>query len=169
MDNTQQAKESVQKAAPDIRDTLLNGVANGIAGLKSTAVLPRLRDAQHAASCSRTARSCTASSTATWACPSAIADVVTANVAQSLRSYFLGVTIIAAFNAVVIGVAALILGVPLAGTIAVVTFVGAYVPFVGAWVAGAFAVLIALGTEGTDAALAIGGRRAARQRRRCSS
>ena len=42
---------------------------------------------------------------------------------------------------------------PLAGTIAVVTFVGAYVPFVGAWVAGAFAVLIALGTEGTDAAV----------------
>ena len=30
---------------------------------------------------------------------------------------------------------------------------GAYVPYVGAWVAGAFAVLIALGTEGTDAAL----------------
>jgi putative heme transporter len=37
--------------------------------------------------------------------------------------------------------------------VAIVTFVGAYVPFVGAWVAGAFAVLIALGTAGTDAAL----------------
>ena len=85
--------------------------------------------------------------------PEPVADVVTTNVAKSLRSYFLGVTIIAAFNAVVIGGAALIIGVPLAGTIAVVTFVGAYVPFVGAWVAGGFAVLIALGTEGTDAAL----------------
>ena len=53
----------------------------------------------------------------------------------------------------VIGAAALIVGVPLAGTIAVVTFVGAYVPFVGAWVAGAFAVLIALGTVGADAAV----------------
>ena len=39
---------------------------------------------------------------------------------------------------------------PLAGTIAVVTFVGAYVPFVGAWVAGGFAVLIALGTGSTS-------------------
>jgi predicted PurR-regulated permease PerM len=29
------------------------------------------------------------------------------------------------------------------------------VPFVGAWVAGAFAVLIALGTVGTDAALVL--------------
>ena len=38
---------------------------------------------------------------------------------------------------------------PLAGTIAVVTFVGAYVPFVGAWVAGGFAVLIALGAGST--------------------
>jgi predicted PurR-regulated permease PerM len=85
--------------------------------------------------------------------PESVADVVTTNIAKSLRSYFLAVTIIAAFNAVIIGLGALILGVPLAGTIAVVTFVGAYVPFAGAWVAGAFAVLIALGTEGTTAAL----------------
>ena len=42
---------------------------------------------------------------------------------------------------------------PLAGTIAVVTFVGAYVPFVGAWVAGGFAVLIALSTGSTSDAL----------------
>ena len=62
-------------------------------------------------------------------------------------------TIIAAFNALLIGGAALILGVPLAGTIAVVTFVGAYVPYVGAWVAGGFAVLIALSTGSTSDAL----------------
>ena len=41
------------------------------------------------------------------------------------------------------------LDVPLAGTIAVVTFVTAYVPFIGAVVAGAFAVLLALGSQGT--------------------
>ena len=85
--------------------------------------------------------------------PEAVGAVVTGNVAKSLRSYFVGVSIIAAFNGVVIGAAALIVGVPLAGTIAVVTLVGAYIPFVGAWVAGAFAVLIALGTTGTDAAV----------------
>ena len=71
----------------------------------------------------------------------------------SLRRYFRGVTIVAAFNAVVVGAGALILGVPLAGTIAVVTFVTAYVPFVGAFVAGAFAVVIALGAKGTTIAL----------------
>ena len=85
--------------------------------------------------------------------PEPVGDVVTSNVANSLRSYFLGVSIVAAFNAVLIGLAALIVGVPLAGTIAVITFVCAFVPFVGAWVAGGFAVLIALGTEGTEAAL----------------
>ena len=71
--------------------------------------------------------------------PEPVAALVTDNVAKSLRSYFLGVTIIAAFNAVVVGLAALVAGVPLAGTIAVVTFVGAYVPYLGAWIAGAFA------------------------------
>jgi predicted PurR-regulated permease PerM len=84
--------------------------------------------------------------------PQPVAHVVTTNIAKSLRSYFLGVTIIAAFNAVLIGVAALVVGVPLVGTIAVVTFAGAYIPYVGAWTAGAFAVLIALGTKGADAA-----------------
>jgi predicted PurR-regulated permease PerM len=63
------------------------------------------------------------------------------------------VTIVAAFNGVVMGVVALILGVPLAGTIAVVTFVTAYVPYIGAWVAGGFAVALALGSQGTTDAV----------------
>jgi predicted PurR-regulated permease PerM len=43
--------------------------------------------------------------------------------------------------------------VPLAGTIAVVTAITAYIPYIGAFVSGAFAVLIALGAEGTTKAL----------------
>jgi predicted PurR-regulated permease PerM len=46
-----------------------------------------------------------------------------------------------------------VLGVPLAGTIAVVTLLGAYVPYLGAWGAGAFSVLMALGGGGPDAAI----------------
>ena len=42
-------------------------------------------------------------------------------------------TIVAAFNAVVVTLGALILGVPLVGTIAAVTFIGAYIPYLGAW------------------------------------
>jgi predicted PurR-regulated permease PerM len=43
----------------------------------------------------------------------------------------------------------------MAGTIAVVTFVGGFVPYLGAWTAGAFAVLIALGDQGPETALAL--------------
>ena len=85
--------------------------------------------------------------------PATVARTVTQRVLQSLRGYFFGVTIVAAFNAVVVGGGALALGIPLAGTIAAITFFGAYVPYLGAWGAGAFAVLIALGGAGTDAAV----------------
>ena len=85
--------------------------------------------------------------------PPDVASIITSNVMQSLRRYFVGVTIVAAFNAVVVGLGALALGVSLAGTIAVVVFVTAYVPFIGAFVSGAFAVILALSSQGTTAAL----------------
>jgi predicted PurR-regulated permease PerM len=85
--------------------------------------------------------------------PREIATVITGNVVRSLRRYFLGVTYVAAFNAIVVGLGALVLGVPLAGTIAVVVFVTAYVPFIGAFVSGAFAVLLTLAAEGTTDAV----------------
>jgi predicted PurR-regulated permease PerM len=85
--------------------------------------------------------------------PVPVARSVSTRLLQSLRGYFLGVTLVAAFNAIVVGGGALLLGVPLAGTIAAVTFLGAYIPYLGAWSAGAFAVLIALGGAGTDAAI----------------
>ncbi len=85
--------------------------------------------------------------------PPPVAHQMGDRVLESMRGYFLGVTFVAAFNAVVVGVGALLLGVPLAGTIAAVTFLGAYVPYLGAWGAGAFSVLVALGGSGTDAAI----------------
>ena len=85
--------------------------------------------------------------------PQTVAHTVTGRTLESLRGYFLGLTIIAVFNAVLVFVGALLLGVPLPATLAFITFVGAYVPYLGAWIAGAFAVLIALGGAGTDAAI----------------
>jgi predicted PurR-regulated permease PerM len=82
-----------------------------------------------------------------------VAHGISQRVLQSLRGYFVGVTAVAIFNAVVVLVGALILGVPLAGSIAVVTFIGAYIPYLGAWTAGGFSVLVALGGAGTDAAV----------------
>jgi predicted PurR-regulated permease PerM len=96
----------------------------------------------------------------TWAerhlgVPPVVARIVVARTLQSLRGYFVGVTAVAAFNGIVIGLGALIVGVPQAGSIAVVNFAAAYVPFIGAWSAGAFTVLIALGGQGPEAAIAM--------------
>jgi putative heme transporter len=87
--------------------------------------------------------------------PPPVAHTITGRTLGSLRGYFGGVTAVAVFNGVVIGLGALVLGVSQPGSIAVVNFVGAYIPYLGAWSAGAFTVLIALGSEGTDAALAM--------------
>lgn len=84
--------------------------------------------------------------------PHPVAHIVTGRVIGSLRGYFLGVTIIAVFNALVVGLGAFVLNVPLVTTIMLVTFIGAYIPFLGAWVAGAFSVLIAFGA-GTEEAV----------------
>jgi len=87
--------------------------------------------------------------------PVPVARSVLGRVGDSLRGYFVGVTIVAAWSALIVGLGAWLLGVPLAGTIAVVTFVGGYIPYLGAWAAGVFAVLIALGGQGPEAALAV--------------
>jgi len=87
--------------------------------------------------------------------PPPVAHSMLGRLAGSMRGYFLGVTIVAAWSALIVGVGALLLGVPLAGTIAVVTFLGGYVPYIGAWTAGIFAVLIALGGSGTETAAAL--------------
>jgi predicted PurR-regulated permease PerM len=85
--------------------------------------------------------------------PPPVAHIVTGRVIGSLRGYFFGVTIIAVFNAVIVGLGAAILGVPLIATIMLVTFIGAYIPFLGAWAAGAFSVLIAFGAGTNEAVI----------------
>ncbi|MFL5950566.1 MAG: AI-2E family transporter [Gaiellaceae bacterium] len=85
--------------------------------------------------------------------PAPVAQTITGDVIRSLRGYFRGVTLVSAFNGVVVSIGALLLGVPLVGTIAVVTFVTAYIPYLGAFIAGAFAVVVALGASGTTTAL----------------
>jgi len=88
--------------------------------------------------------------------PLPVAKAISTRTIGSMRGYFTGVTAVAAFNGIVIGLGALVLGVPLAGTIAVVNFVAAYIPYIGAWSAGGFTVLIALGDQGSSTALAMG-------------
>ncbi|MFK5645547.1 AI-2E family transporter [Ornithinimicrobium sp. LYQ121] len=74
---------------------------------------------------------------------------------QVLGGYVRGTAIIAAVDAVFIGVALAVLRVPLALPLAVIVFVGAFVPIVGATVAGILAALVALVTAGPVVALIV--------------
>jgi predicted PurR-regulated permease PerM len=71
----------------------------------------------------------------------------------ALGGFVRGQTMVALFDAILIGLALVILGVPLALPIAVLTFFGAFVPIIGAFVTGFIAVLIALVAEGLFTAL----------------
>lgn len=67
---------------------------------------------------------------------------------ETLAGYLRGVTIIAAFDAVFIGIALFVLGVPAALPLALFVLFGAYVPLAGAFVTGLAAVLVALVANG---------------------
>lgn len=145
------ANDGLSSGASDSFQALIHGVATGVARLSSLvfflamtvlSLFFLLKDGP---------------SIRAWAeghigVPAPVARTITTRSLQSLRGYFLGVTIVAGFNAVLVGGGALVLGVPLAGTIAVVTFIGGYIPYIGAWSAGAFSVLIALGGASPEAA-----------------
>jgi putative heme transporter len=66
----------------------------------------------------------------------------------TLTAYVRATVIVAAVDALGIGIAAAILGVPLAVPIGVLVFIGAFVPIVGAFVTGVVAVLVALVSHG---------------------
>ncbi|WP_327114113.1 AI-2E family transporter [Nocardia sp. NBC_01730] len=63
--------------------------------------------------------------------------------------------LVSLIDAVLIGAGLVILGVPLALVLAVITFLGGFVPIVGAFVAGALAVLVALVGNGFVTALIV--------------
>ena len=63
--------------------------------------------------------------------------------------------IVSLVDAVLIGIGLVVLGVPLAYALAIVTFIGGFVPIVGAFVAGVLAVLIALVANGPINALIV--------------
>jgi putative heme transporter len=146
------AADEVKKAVPEIGRALLYGVARGISGLTSVIVFLGF----------------TAFTTfflvkdgpaiGRWierhmGMQPAEARIVLGDVIQALRRYFLGLTIIAGLSTAGIVVGAWIVGVPLLGTIAIITFFSSYIPIIGAWTAGIFVFAVALANQGTTAAL----------------
>lgn len=78
---------------------------------------------------------------------------IVAQAADSIRGYVRGRTILAVVQGVVVAVALWALDVPLAGSVGVVNFIGAFIPYFGAFVGGAFAVLMGLAGGGAGLAL----------------
>jgi predicted PurR-regulated permease PerM len=72
----------------------------------------------------------------------------------TLGAYFRGQVLVGLVDAVLIGAGLLLLGVPLAVPLAVLVFIGAQVPIIGALVSGSLAVLVALADGGLGLALA---------------
>jgi predicted PurR-regulated permease PerM len=148
------ATEDAGSAGSDAYKELLHGIAAGIGGLSSLVFFLAL------ATLSLFFLLKDGPTIRAWAehalpVPLPVAETATRRVTQSLRGYFVGVTIVAAYSAVVVGIGSLLIGVPLIGTIMVVTFIGGFIPYIGAWSAGAFAVLIALGGGGPEEAAAM--------------
>ncbi|MFB4348881.1 AI-2E family transporter [Microbacterium sp. CR_7] len=83
------------------------------------------------------------------------ADAAATNGFATLVNYARTQLFVAAIDAVGIGVGAALLGVPLAIPVAVLVFLGSFVPIVGAVVTGAIAVLLALVYNGPWIALAM--------------
>lgn len=76
---------------------------------------------------------------------------------EALGAYMRGTAIVGVVDAVAIGVALLILGVPLVIPLVIFTFFGAFFPLIGAVVAGTIATLVTLVTKGFVAALIVAG------------
>ena len=85
--------------------------------------------------------------------PPQVAYEIFAGSARFFRGYLYGSTLVGLFNGAVMAVGALIIGVPLVGTIFVIGWFANYIPFFGAIISGAFAVLIALGAGGPSMAI----------------
>jgi predicted PurR-regulated permease PerM len=84
-------------------------------------------------------------------------DEVGTRVYTALAGYVRGIAMVGLVDGILIAIGLLIIGVPLVVPLAIITFFAAFVPLIGAFVAGLLAVLIALVSGGVvDALLVLG-------------
>ncbi|MDV7246560.1 MULTISPECIES: AI-2E family transporter [Rhodococcus] len=82
-------------------------------------------------------------------------EVVLGRMWDTLGGFIRTQALVSLIDAVFIGAGLLILGVPLAPVLAILTFIGGFIPIVGAFVAGALAVLVALVANGLTTAVIV--------------
>lgn len=145
-----QIEVKVRQTASRSVETLVRGTADGVRGLAGAmfflaltllSLIFILKDAPNIRGwCERH-----------MGVPPPVARTITGGMVKSLRGYFVGMTILAAGTAAVIGLICWIVGVPLIATIVLVTFLAVYVPYIGAFGAALFTTLVAIatGSEGT--------------------
>jgi len=74
---------------------------------------------------------------------------------STLRGYFVGVTIVATMDAILIALALVVIGVPFVLPLATLTFAAVYFPVVGAVAAGVVGTLVAFVTVGPTSAVVV--------------
>lgn len=79
---------------------------------------------------------------------SELTDRIGQRVWTTLSGFIAGQAAIAAADASMIALGAIVLGVPAPGAILMLTFIGAFIPFIGAFLSGLLAVMLALGDGG---------------------
>ena len=85
----------------------------------------------------------------------AVWSELAARIFRALGGYVRGIALVGLADALLIGLALLAIGVPLVLPLMLLTFFGAFLPLIGAFVAGLAAVLIALVSNGVVAALLV--------------
>jgi putative heme transporter len=151
------ARAAIEDAAPMITTGVLSGLVSGIGALvavTSGLILGALIMYYLLKDGTRLRRSVVAQVDPTYRDE---LDGFIGDACRILRDYGQGRTIMSAIVSLVVGVAALLLGLPLVFTIVVVNFIGGYIPYIGAFLGGGLAVNIALGDGGlAEAAIMLG-------------
>ena len=151
------ARAAIEDAAPMITTGVLSGLVSGIGALVEIAgglILGALIMYYLLKDGTRLRRSLVAQVDPSYRDE---LDGFIGDACRILRDYGRGRTVMSAIVALVVGVAALLLGLPLVFTIVVVNFIGGYIPYIGAFLGGGLAVIIALGDGGlAEAAIMLG-------------
>jgi len=87
--------------------------------------------------------------------PEQLGTEIVGDAVRAMRGYFSAMTVSGVVVATIIGLVMLVMGLPLAFAVALVTFLTNYIPFFGAILAGSFAFFIALGAGGIPKAITI--------------
>ena len=126
------ATDDAGSATTTTFETLLTGVAKGISGLASLAFFLSLT-ALSVFFLLKDGPLIRAWGERHMGVPQPVAQTITGRVLQSLRGYFFGVTLVASLQCGGRRGWRARAGGPAGGTIAAVTFLGAYIPYLGAW------------------------------------